>query len=99
MRSPKPQPEPPLPEPESGASYTLEILAEISGASTETILHYQEHGLIRARGAHFDDEALRAVRRMEHLRETCGLNYSGQRLLADLLDEVERLRAELRARR
>jgi DNA-binding transcriptional MerR regulator len=99
MKSPKSQPEPPVIEPESDAAYTLEILAKISGASTETILHYQEHGLIRARGPHFDDEALHAVRRMEHLRETCGLNLRGQRLLADLLEEVEQLRAELRALR
>ena len=84
------------PTPQSG--YTLEILAEITGVSTQAILHYQEQGIIRLSGPRFDDEAVRALRRIEHLRETCELNLSGLKLLAGLLDEVEQLRAELRAR-
>jgi DNA-binding transcriptional MerR regulator len=85
----------PLPQ----AGYTLEILAEITGVSTQTIVHYQEHGIMRHRGPQFDDEAVRALRRIEHLRETCELNLSGLKLLASLLEEVEQLRDELRALR
>jgi len=86
-------------DPTLQASYTLEILAEITGVSTQTILHYQEHGIIRRSGPHFDDETVRALRRIEHLRETCEMNLSGLKLLASLLEEVERLRDELRTLR
>ena len=47
----------------------------------------------------FDDEAVRSLRRIEHLRDTCELNLTGLKLLASLLEEVEQLRAELHARR
>jgi MerR family transcriptional regulator/heat shock protein HspR len=83
--------------PDNETVYTLEVFARISGVDQETILHYQEQGFIRARpgaGGHFDDEALRTLRRIEHLRETCGVNETGLRLMLDLLDEVERLRDE-----
>ena len=77
-------------------TYTLDILAEITGVSTQTIVQYQEHGLIRP---DFDDETVRALRRIEHLRETCELNLAGLKLLTNLLEEVEQLRAELRTLR
>jgi DNA-binding transcriptional MerR regulator len=88
--------------PENGTRYSLEILSELTGVSTQTILHYQEHGLIRSTNggeAHFTDETLRVLRRIEHLREVCEPNFAGLKLLTQLLDEVEVLRAELRARR
>jgi DNA-binding transcriptional MerR regulator len=77
----------------SPQTYTLEILAETTGVSTQTIVQYQEHGLLRPE---FDDETLRTLRRIEHLRETCEVNLTGLKLLTQLLDEVEQLRAELR---
>jgi len=77
-------------------TYTLEVLAEITGVTTQTIVQYQEHGLIRPE---FDDETIRALRRIEHLRESCEMNLAGLKLITGLLDEVEQLREELRARR
>lgn len=77
-------------------AYTLDILAEITGVSTQTIVQYQEHGIIRPQ---FDDDTVRALRRIEHLRETCELNLIGLRLLTQLLNEAEQLRNELHARR
>lgn len=74
-------------------AYTLEILAEITGVSTQTIVQYQEHGLIHPP---LDDEAIRALRRIEHLRETCEVNLAGLKLLTSLLEEVEQLREERR---
>jgi MerR family transcriptional regulator/heat shock protein HspR len=82
--------------PDDDAAYSLEVFARISGVETETILHYQELGLLRPlpdSGDHFDDEALRTLRRIEHLRDTCGVNETGIRLILDLLDELDRLRA------
>lgn len=77
-------------------TYTLDILAEITGVSTQTILHYQEQGLIREE---FDDETVRSLRRIEHLRESCEIDTKALKLLTQLMDEVEQLREELRARR
>ncbi|MFA6545852.1 MAG: MerR family transcriptional regulator [Limisphaerales bacterium] len=91
----------PLFEPDMDATYTIETVASLTGATSQTILHYQERGLISpvAGPGQFDDEALRTLRRIEHLRSTCEVNESGLKLILGLMDEVERLRAELRVRR
>lgn len=77
-------------------AYTLEILSQTTGVSTQTIVQYQEHGIIRP---DFDDNTVRALRRIEHLRETCEMNLHGLKLFTQLLDEVEQLRQELRMKR
>jgi MerR family transcriptional regulator/heat shock protein HspR len=81
--------------PDDYSAYTLEVFARISGVDQETILHYQRRGLVRplpgSRGL-FDDEALRTLRRIQHLREACGVNETGIRIILDLLDELERFR-------
>jgi hypothetical protein len=87
-------------EPE--ASYSIEVIAQLTGVDTQTILHYQEKGFIRpvAKDAGdavlFDAECLRQLRRIEHLRATCGMNDTGLKLILDLLHEVECLRQERR---
>ena len=73
--------------------YTLEIMAEITGISTRTLLEYREHGLIQP---DFDDDTIRTLRRIEHLQETCEMNLAGLKLLTRTLDEVEHLREALR---
>lgn len=78
------------------ATYSLEILAEITGVSSTTILHYQENGLIA--DDNYDDEAVHTLRRIEHLRGTCEANVSGLKLILSLMDEVDRLKAALRTR-
>ncbi|MEZ5386597.1 MAG: chaperone modulator CbpM [Prosthecobacter sp.] len=77
-------------------TYTLEVLAEITGISTQTIVEYEEHGIIRP---DFDDETVRRLRRIEHMRESCEMNLNGLKLLSTLLEEVDALREELRTRR
>ena len=81
--------------------YSLDIVAQITGVSSTTILHYQEQGLIHpaAPTGGFDDETLHTLRRIEHLRHTSEANLTGIKLILELLDEVDRLKAELRARR
>jgi DNA-binding transcriptional MerR regulator len=89
-------------DPENGSFYSLEILSEMTGVSKQTILQYQEHGIIRParrEAAHFTDDTVRLLRRIEHLREVCETNLAGLKLFTQLLDEVEHLRAELRAMR
>ncbi len=88
-------------DPPIDATYTLEIVAELTGVTTRQILYYQESGLIAPVAGTFDapafdDETVRALRRLEHLRECYGVNDSGLRLLLNLSEEVERLRRDLR---
>ena len=95
----------PLFEPDTDATYTIETIASLTGASTQTILRYREEGLIspiagrEADSGQFDVEALRTLRRIEHLRSTCAVNESGLRLILTLMEEIDRLHAELRSRR
>lgn len=77
-------------------TYTLEVLAEMTGISSQTIVQYCEQGIIRPQ---FDDDTVRSLRRIEHLRESCEMNLGGVKLLSQLLAEVEQLRDELRHRR
>lgn len=77
-------------------THTLEVLAQLTGISTQSLASYQEQGII---GSQFDDDTVRRLRRIEHLRESCEMNAEGLRLTARLLDEVEFLREELRQRR
>ncbi|MDB6134523.1 MAG: MerR family regulatory protein [Verrucomicrobiales bacterium] len=90
-----------------GEYFSLEVFASLAGVSTRTVLHYQEQGFIRPASLpapepaapekqRFDTESLRQLRRIEHLRETCGMNDSGLRLILSLLHEVEQLRQERR---
>ncbi|MEO5917921.1 MAG: chaperone modulator CbpM [Luteolibacter sp.] len=87
----------PLYEPEEQTTYTLDIVAQLTGVSSQTILHYQEQGLIRK--TDLDDETVHTLRRIEHLRQTCEANLSGLKLILDLMDEVDRLKSALRVRR
>lgn len=80
-------------------AYTLEIVAEITGVESRTILLYQEQGLISPPDdGDFDDETVRTLRRIEHLRRTCEANLAGLKLILALTDEVERLRSAVRTR-
>ena len=79
------------------ASYSLEIIARMSGMSAETIVHYQEQGLIPTAPADseedaYNDETLRTLRRIDHLRSTLEINEAGLRLILGLMEELDRLR-------
>lgn len=82
---------------ETDAIYTIEVIAELAGTEPQMILHYQEMGLLQpAKETAFDNENLRRLRRIEHLRHTCEMNTTGLKLMLHLLDEVERLQQERR---
>ncbi len=92
----------PVFEPDPEVTYTSEVIASLAGMDSVTVLHYQEMGVLSPRpgeGALFDDEALRRLRRIHHLRTECGVNDAGIRLILTLMDEVEMLQEERRQRR
>jgi len=91
----------PVFEPDPEVAYTIEVIASLAGLDSVTVLHYQEMGVLspRAGDALFDEEALRRLRRIHHLRAECGVNDAGIRLILALMEEVEMLREERRQRR
>jgi DNA-binding transcriptional MerR regulator len=107
MNSPPnpPQDDAPVIEPKFDATYTLAVVAQLTGVSSQTILFYREQGLVPAIEAspadeyYFDDDALRAIRRLEHLRTELELKDPALKLMVNLLAEIERLHDEARSRR
>ncbi|MFN0129265.1 MAG: MerR family transcriptional regulator [Verrucomicrobiales bacterium] len=88
---------------ESDATYSVDILARLSGVSSETILRYHERGLLRSiartdEAPSFDLDAMRRLRQLESLREAGDMSFAGLCLVSRLLDEIDRLRDELRGR-
>ena len=92
-------------EPRPDAVYTLETAAHLAQVTRRAVLVYCNHGLIspamdpREAGYHFNNEAIRALQRIAFLRNDCGINLCGTRIIMKLMDEVDRLESELRFRR
>lgn len=97
----------PLVDSEAEGTYTLEVVARLTGISSQTVVRYCERGFVSRCPAGdspgdayvFDVEALRRLRRIEDLRRKCEVNEQGLHILVGLLDEVEQLRADLRRAR
>ena len=89
-------------EPDPGAAYTIEAVGQITRMPRREILIYYKHGLLSTvtdsehGGYYFDDEAIRALRRIEYLHHTRGINLEGIKIIFHLMNEVERMRSELR---
>ncbi len=87
---------------ESGSVYTLETVEKITHISRDRIVLYYQYGLVSPVAAAdtpdpvFDDEAIHKLRRIAYLLAHYDVNSDGLRLLSSLLNEVERLREEVR---
>ena len=81
-------------------TYSVDVIAELIGVSTKTVLHYQELGVVTPirESDQFDTECLRQLSRLEHLRHQHELTDGAVRLIAGLLSEIEQLRDERRRR-
>ncbi len=92
---------PPQRTTEESTTYDLELIAELTGIQPQAILDYQEQGLIQAAepDGNYNDESVYTLRLIEQLRSTCEANPSGIKLILELIDEVDRLRAALRNQR
>ena len=85
----------------SGELYSIETVERITHISRDRILIFEQRGLIRpaavqAGEPRFDDAALLRLRRLALLLSEYGLNDEGLQHVAALIDEVERLREEIR---
>lgn len=92
-------------EPDPATLYTLEEVVRLTHLPRRQIVRYCQCGLVapvaapEVGGWIFNDEGLRRLRRIEALRQHYDVNLTALRLIMELLDEVERLRQELRFRR
>jgi MerR family transcriptional regulator/heat shock protein HspR len=84
--------------------YRIEVVAEQVGLSPARIRAYERAGLIRptrvqGRTRLYGEEELARLRRLRRLSQDLGLNPAGVEIVARLIDDLEALRAELRALR
>ncbi len=89
-------------QPKPNVLYSLDAAAHLAGVPRRSIMIYCRAGLINPifqppyGVIEFTEEAIYVVRQIERLRTVHGLDLAWLKTLFDLLDEVERLRAELR---
>ncbi len=88
-------------EPHPNVLYTIDVTARLAAVPRHAILVYYKHGLVAPvvdeQGVYyFNDDAIRILRWVEHLRMRGGLNLAGIKMALDLLNEVERLQSEIR---
>lgn len=82
--------------------YSLDAAAHLAGVTRRSILIYCRAGLVRPvvqppyGVIEFTEGAIHTVRQIEHLRTVRGVDLAMLKTMFDLLDEVERLRAEVR---
>jgi DNA-binding transcriptional MerR regulator len=89
-------------QPKPNVLYSLDAAAHLAGVPRRSILIYYRAGLVRPvvqppyGVVEFTEEAIHTLRQIEYLRIVHGLDLVTLKTMFDLLDEVERLRAEVR---
>ena len=89
-------------QPKPDVLYSLDATAHLAGVPRRSILIYCRAGLVQPvvqppyGVMEFTEEAIYTLRRIEYLRTVHGLDLAWIKVMFDLLDEVERLHAELR---
>ena len=89
-------------QPEPNVFYSLDAAVHLTGVSRRSFLVYCRAGLVRPvfQPPHgvmaFTEDAIYTVRRMEYLRTVHQSDLAWLNTVLNLLNEVERLRAELR---
>ena len=89
---------------EEAGFLTLQDLSRMCAVDERHIVAYVEEGVLKTveidtRGWHFAGSALRRARLALRLERDLELNLAGLALALDLMEELEQLRRELRARR
>ena len=85
----------------TNAVYTIETVEQITHISKDRIVLYYQHGLISPvskakRKVLFDEEAVHKLRQIAFLLSEYEINHQGLKRFLSLVDEVERLREEVR---
>ena len=89
-------------QPNPHTLYSLDATARLAGASRHSLLVYCRVGLVQPvlQPPHdamaFTGETIQAVRRIQHVRLAYGIDVPWIKTILCLLEEVERLRSEVR---
>ena len=89
-------------QPNPNVLYSLDAAAHLADVPRRSILIYCRAGLVRPVFQPpygimaFTEEAIHTVRRIERVRTAHGIDVAWIKTMFDLLEEVERLRAEVR---
>lgn len=89
-------------QPKPDVLYPLDVAAHLAGVPRRSLLVYCRCGLVRPVFQPpygmmvFTEEAIHTARRMEHMRTTHAMDLPMLKTVFDLIDEVDRLRSELR---
>lgn len=89
-------------QPRPDVLYSLDVAAHLAGITRRALLIYCRAGLVRPVFQSpygmmvFSEEAIHVVRRIEHVRTTQTTDLALLKTMFDLLEEVDRLRSELR---
>ena len=89
-------------QPQANVLYSLDAAAQLAGVARRLLLIYCRAGLVRPvfqppyGVLEFTEETIHAVRRIERVRTAYGIDLTLLKTMFDLLNEVERLRAEVR---
>jgi len=89
-------------QPKPDVLYSLDVASHLAGVPRRSILVYCRAGLVRPVFQEpygvmsFTEEAIHTIRRIERVRTVHGINVTWIRTVFDLMEEVERLRAEVR---
>ena len=84
------------------AVYAIETVEKITHISRDRIILYYQHGLVspvQTTGESnllFDDQAIHKLRSIAFLLSEYEINQNGLRMVSALINEVERLREEVR---
>src|SRR5580704_8635866 len=91
-------------EPPPNAVYTIDFAARLADLPRHTVLVCCKYGLVApvsddaAVGYFFNGDAIHVLRRVAVLRDVCGDDFAGIKIILDLTSALERLQAQLRAK-
>jgi MerR family transcriptional regulator, heat shock protein HspR len=91
-------------EPLPNAVYTIDFAARLADLPRRTVLVCCKYGLVApvvdddaAGGYYFNSDAIHVLRRVAVLRDVCGNDLAGIKIILDLTNALERLEAQLQA--
>lgn len=87
-------------ESKSSASYTISVVASLTGLHAQTLRQYDRLGLVRpsrtkGRNRRYSAEDVRRLREVQRLSQEEGVNLAGIRLALDLVDQIRNLEDEV----
>ncbi len=87
---------------DEAASFSLDELSSVCAVRTEYIIELVDEGILEPRQQHkdwyFTGESLVRLQKTRRLQKDLGVNLAGAALVLDLIEEVSRLREQLRCR-